>query len=939
MAPSGRARWRDMIPSCGDVTSGTLLAILNTFYAVAFSALLFGRGLNDYTPAATTMLLLSASVAGLVTSAASTFALSSAGPDPILVSVLFTSSAVVTAYVTDPRDAFVTIMAVMMISSAAASVACLLMGALRLGHFVYAVPGPVTAGFLAGCGFILLDESFALMGVGSFRRAARGLGSRVGLLPADMTGAAELQPGSQSTIVMLVGLSLAVALAVTSVYVPRRFSIIMPALLVGTAATVHVVLAAVGKPVALVPSTPALPGQQPWAVGAGWILATPDRAETRDVPGSDVFESLRGAWAWASGDFGRVSTSALLRELPQAIVVVPLVTVVTVLLRAVGLDVWEAQRRHGSPESGSADSKPAAEEPAAAAEAAADAGSSSAAPREAAAASSAAPPAAAGGAAGAEAAGHGALDDTQPLLGAGEPGLGNGSAGAVPKRAAFAPRKERIVGLTRFDSELFAAGFSCLSSGLVGGPPAFIEYAATVLNAAAGASGRSASVVSGLVCLLLAFSGLATIMLRAVPVPVLGGVIAYLGIHLVWEWGWRYALAAGGGASGDIFVVLVTLVGTALVGFLPGLVAGAGLTLMQHCLCSAERAAIRESYALEDGTTATEVVVLVGQLDFGAAAALVWRVQERLEGIPRKPVSSIAALCMPGRWEHFGEDGAGHAADGDAAGAGLATSASAAVGGGGGTSTDATGLPAVGADPGPSADEAAAAASPAAAAAAASGDAATPKEPASASGTPASKDRAVCRWPWPAGDGTPATGEPAGTGGDSLPVLEWLVLDMRGVTGLDRSAAAAVLKLCDVMRAAEPARSAAASEADSARFEGGSPAAGLRRRAQAQAAGPEEASAAPGEAGAAAPQAQRRQTAADAGLTRIIVVGLSRGLREFMEGSSGHGGDGDMSRTGGAEDLSHLRQARKLGALPLFCSSLREATAIVIDAQGGHRAP
>lgn len=933
MAPSGQARWRELIPSCGDVTSGTLLAILNTFYAVAFSALLFGRGLNDYTPAATTMLLLSASVAGLVTSAASTFALSSAGPDPILVSVLFTSSAVVTAYVTDPRDAFVTIMAVMMISSAAASVACLLMGALRLGHFVYAVPGPVTAGFLAGCGFILLDESFALMGVGSFRRAARGLGSRVGLLPADMTGAAELQPGSQSTIVMMVGLSLAVALAVTSVYVPRRFSIIMPALLVGTAAIVHVVLAAVGKPVALVPSAPALPGQQPWAVGAGWILATPDRAETRDVPGSDVFESLRGAWAWASGDFGRVSTSALLRELPQAIVVVPLVTVVTVLLRAVGLDVWEAQRRHGAPESGSAAAKPATKAPGA--EAATDAAARDVAVDSdaAGAAAGTAAAAATGGGAAPHAPDHSAPEDKQPLLCAGGPGLGSDPTDTATKRAPFAPRKERIVGLTRFDSELFAAGFSCMSSGLVGGPPAFIEYAATVLNAAAGASGRSASVVSGLVCLLLAFSGLATIMLRAVPVPVLGGVIAYLGIHLVWEWGWRYALAAGGGASGDIFVVLVTLVGTALVGFLPGLVAGAGLTLMQHCLCSAERAAIRESYALEDGTTATEVVVLVGQLDFGAAAALVWRVQERLEGIPRKPVSSIAALCMPGRWEHFGEDGTSHAATGERGGATKASNAHGTSAGGGGSATDASGLPAVGADPGPSADEAA---SPPEAA----DGGTTTKEATSTSTTAASspsQDRAVCRWPWPAGDGQPGA-DAGGSEVDGLPVLEWLVLDMRGVTGLDRSAAAAVLKLCDVMRAAEPAKSAAAAEADKTRLEGGSPAAGLRRRTQAQAAGSEEAVAA-GEDGAAAPQAERRQTAADAGLTRIIVVGLSRGLREFMEGSSGHGGDGDMSRTGGAEDLSHLRQARKLGALPLFCSSLREATAIVVDAQGGHGAP
>jgi len=804
------------------------------------------------------------------------------------------------------------------------------MAALRLGHFVYAVPGPVTAGFLAGCGFILLDESFALMGVGSFRRAARGILSKIGLLAPDMTAASELEAGTQAGIVLAVGLVLALVLTVTWVVAPRRFSVVMPSLLIGTAVLVHIGLAIAGRSVSLVPGGPAKPGQQPWAVGAGWILATPDRVETRDVPGSGVFESLRGAWAWATGDVGRLSMSALLRELPQALVVVPLVTVVTVLLRAVGLDVWEGQQQRQREEEEKEENAQAEaakertelaarsdQESSAAAAPGASADADADAPGRAADTGVAAAASAVDGEAGAAEGVHpdgAAAGEGSPLLTTAPP---DAEASGVDDEAdqgedccdSCCPRPtsgtkggrsgaDRAKGLTRFDAELQAAGLSCLASSLVGGPPAFVEYATTVLNTAAGARSRAASIVTGLVCLLLAITGMAPLMLRAVPVPVLGGVIAYLGMHLVWEWGWRYALSAGGGATGDVFVVVITLAGTAIVGFLPGLVAGAGLTLLQHCLCSAERAAIRDSYPLGSGTSGADVVVLVGQLDFGAAAALVWRVQERLERVERRIGDSAAALCMPGRWE------------GPMGGRGAQAGADDGEGSVAGASDDST--------------------------------------PGTAKQSSGGGIRTMCRWPWPAGNGA----SEEGGGPAEMPELEWLVLDMSGVTGMDRSAAAAVLKLCDVMRSEAHASPPAGEEPA-----GGSPSppqaldgdgdgsadpeSEMRHRSHALPGGASAAAAA-GVAAAAAPgvgAGAGGRKLPDAGRTRVIVVGLSPGLRDFVEGSSGHGGDGDMVRTGGADDDDdeHLRSARLQGALPLFRRTVKDATQVVLADQTARR--
>jgi MFS superfamily sulfate permease-like transporter len=808
-------RWA--VPTVGDLSAGMLLALLNVFYSVSFSALLFSRGMSDYTPTATTMLLMSGATAGAVTAVASTFTLSSAGPDPIIVSVLFTSSAVVSAYVADPSEAFVTLMALIMLSSFAAAAVCIALASMRLGHFVYAIPGPVTAGFLAGCGCILLDESLAIMGGGSLRRTLRAFAAKIGFLAADLSASESLEGGTQAMAVLTVGLAIGLALMLTSIFTPRYMSMIMPCLLVGAAVLVHVALASSGNGVNPFGRQK---GDQPWAVGAGWLLEAPERVETDDVPGPGVLESLRGAWAWLTGDIGRVAWSTLLRETPQTLIVVPLVTTVTVLLRAVGLDVWESQEqarlareKEKKEATSAADKKDVEEED----------------------------------------------PEGKPLL-AGE-------------KKAFSVR-----GITRFDSELRAAGFSCLASAVVGGPPAFVEYAATMLNAAAGATTRMASIVTALVCFAVALSGLTVLMIRVVPVPVLGGVIAYLGMHLLWEWGWRYTLAGGGGATGDVFVVLVTLLGVLVLGFIPGLVGGAGLTLMQHCLCSAERASIHRAYSLEGEERGTEVVVLVGQLDFGAAAALVWRVQERLERVRRPVGQGAAELCMPGRWEPI-----------EAAKAGLEGSESRVS-----ESVDA----------------------------AADG----------------SKDdsRSKCQWPWPSGG--EASSDLAGDsdpGKGGLSPLQWLILDMRGVTGLDRSAAAAILKLCDVM-AAEGVRVPQAippqpSPADQT----------IRKRLGA----PDEEE---GDDDAKAPAQQHLPPSTTTTTTttttlsppikahrsRVVVVGLSPALQQFLQASAGQT-SGESSSLAEHEP-AHLSSSaiESQGLLPRFVRDMEEAKHWIASVDG-----
>ncbi len=120
------------------------------------------------------------------------------------------------------------------------------------------------------------------------------------------------------------------------------------------------------------------------------------------------------------------------------------------------------------------------------------------------------------------------------------------------------------------DHELRVQGFANLVSALCGGFVGYVSVSRTLVNRAAGASGRLSGTVVGLVALGILIGG--SEVVTYVPRFVLGGLMMQLGGGLVWDWLVRTRSRL---PARDWVLVLAIAAITASFGFLQALVFGA----------------------------------------------------------------------------------------------------------------------------------------------------------------------------------------------------------------------------------------------------------------------------------------------------------------------------------------------------------------------------
>ena len=203
--------------------------------------------------------------------------------------------------------------------------------------------------------------------------------------------------------------------------------------------------------------------------------------------------------------------------------------------------------------------------------------------------------------------------------------------------------------------ELRVAGFVNTVSGLCGGLIALPSLTLTELSMKVGApKSRLVGLVVALFCALMLFFGMS--LIAWFPKAVLAGLLLYLGWSLVENW---LIKARKQLPPLEYLVVVIIVLVVAAVGFLEGVVVGllcaillfvvnySRINVVRYALTGTERRSnvernsAEEKYLRDHGGN-TLILKLQGYLFFGTVAALVSRIDERLEDNEQPPLCYAA---------------------------------------------------------------------------------------------------------------------------------------------------------------------------------------------------------------------------------------------------------------------------------------------------------
>lgn len=193
------------------------------------------------------------------------------------------------------------------------------------------------------------------------------------------------------------------------------------------------------------------------------------------------------------------------------------------------------------------------------------------------------------------------------------------------------------------DRELRVAGVGNLLSGLAGGLSGFHALTGSVLARRAGGRTRLVGIAAAVAVALALVAGAG--LLGAVPRFVVGGLLLFVGLDLLLEWGvavWRQVPPA----EYAIIALIAVVIGWAgfLQGILAGVVAASVLFAIQYSRISAVKhdlsgavyhsnvdRPLSQQQVLERDGAQMAIVELQGFLFFGSAAGLVEEIRRRLE--------------------------------------------------------------------------------------------------------------------------------------------------------------------------------------------------------------------------------------------------------------------------------------------------------------------
>ncbi len=196
------------------------------------------------------------------------------------------------------------------------------------------------------------------------------------------------------------------------------------------------------------------------------------------------------------------------------------------------------------------------------------------------------------------------------------------------------------------NQELRAAGMANVVGGLAGGIVGFHSVSASGLAQGLGGITRAAGVIAALVCGLAILTG--DLWLNLAPRPLVGGLLFFLGLSLVFDWLYlplKHAQRAQ--QWGDALIVLAIVISIELFGFLESVSLGMFVALVMFVIDYAKVNVVRSSYTgaevrsnvdrsieeqqvLKVAGQSTLVLELHGYLFFGTSERLLEQVKSAL---------------------------------------------------------------------------------------------------------------------------------------------------------------------------------------------------------------------------------------------------------------------------------------------------------------------
>ncbi len=145
------------------LTAGAVVGVVEVVFASSFAALLFGGRLSERIADGVGLNVGAAALVLVVVALQSGRAGVVGSTQDATAAVLAVVAGGIVARVADPATAFLTVVAVITVSSVLSGAILMLLGALKLGGLVRFIPYPVVGGFLAGTGWLLAKGSIEVM--------------------------------------------------------------------------------------------------------------------------------------------------------------------------------------------------------------------------------------------------------------------------------------------------------------------------------------------------------------------------------------------------------------------------------------------------------------------------------------------------------------------------------------------------------------------------------------------------------------------------------------------------------------------------------------------------------------------------------------------------------------------------------------------------------